>query len=266
MRAIRRWVVSMLGVFLVGCAATGSAPTADVRQALAPTGKLRVALQLATPLNVVRDASSGEMRGVGFDLGKEMARRMGVAFEPVFYPSVGALLEAGKTGAWDVAFVGFSPARAREWDFTALHQEVEFGYLVPAGSQIATIAEVDRPGTRITVQEKSGPDAFFTRTLKNVVMVREPSNPAALQSLKSGKADAFASIKPVLYELSSQVPGSRVLDGRPGIDPHAMVLPKGRDAGLPYARQFIEDAKAQGVVKDAIERSGVRGVIVAPRD
>jgi polar amino acid transport system substrate-binding protein len=265
MRTIHRLMTAALVLLMMmGCAAVSTAPTPEARQALAPTGKLRVALQLANPLNVVKDSASGEMAGVGFDLGKELARRIGVPFEPVLYPSVGALLDSGKTGAWDVAFVGYSPARAEEWDFTGLHLEVEFGYLVPAASAVATMADVDRPGTRIAVQEKSGPDVFFSRTLKNTAVVRAPSNLDAVALVKAGKADVMGSIKPVLFEMSKQLSGSRVLDGRPGVDPHAMALPKGRGAGAVYARSFIENAKSEGVVKAAVERAGLRGVVVAP--
>ena len=157
-----RWLMStVLGLLLTGCAGISTAPTPEARQALAPAGRLRVGLQLGNPLNVIRDSASGEMKGVAFDLGKELARRMGVLFEPVLYPSVGALLDSGKSGAWDVAFVGFSPARAEEWSFSGLHLEVEFGYLVPEGSSISAMADVDRSGIRVSVQEKSGPDSFF---------------------------------------------------------------------------------------------------------
>ena len=257
-------MIAILGLLMMGFAGISTAQTMEGRQALAPTGKLRVALQLANPLNVIQDSASGEMTGVGFDLGQELARRIEVQIEPVLYPSIGALLDGGKSGAWDVAFVGFSPARAEEWDFTGLHLEVEFGYLIPAGSVISTMADVDRPGIRIAVQANSGPDVFFSRTLENVVMVRESSNPGALEALKSGRADVMGSIKPVLFEMSNQLPGSRVLDGRSGIDPHAMAMPKGRDLGVAYARQFIEDAKSEGLVKAAIEKAGLRGVVVAP--
>ena len=161
MRTTHWLMTAILGLLLTGCAGISPAPPPEARQAVAPTGKLRVALQLGNPLNVVRDSASGEMTGVGFDLGKELARRMGVPFEPVMYPSVGALLDSGKSGAWDVAFVGFSPERAKEWDFSALHQEVEFGYLIPGGSSISTMADMNRPGIRVAVQEKSGPDSFF---------------------------------------------------------------------------------------------------------
>lgn len=100
--------------------------------------------------------------------------------------------------------------------------EVEFGYLIPGGSSISTMADVDRPGIRIAVQEKSGPDIFFSRTLKNAVVIRASSNLGALEALKFGRADVMGSIKPILFEMSNQLPGSMVLDGRPGIDPHAM--------------------------------------------
>ena len=263
MRTTQWLMTGTLGLLLTGCAGISTTPTPEARQALAPTGKLRVGLQLGSPHNVIRDSVSGEMKGVGFDLGRELARRMGVPFEPITYPSVGALLEAGKAGAWDVAFVGFSPARAKEWDFTGLHMEVEFGYLIPAGSSISTMADVDRPGIRVAVQEKSQPDNFISRTLKNAMVVRAPSLAGTVEMLKSGRAEVIFSIKPSLFEASNQLPGSRVLDGRPGIDPHAMVMPKGRDLGVAYARQFIEDAKSGGLVKGAIDRVGMRGAVVA---
>jgi len=264
MRTTQWLMTAIVALLLTGCSAISTAPTPEVRQALAPTGKLRVGLQLGSPHNVIRDSVSGEMKGVAFDLGRELARRLGVPFEPVLYPSVGVLLDAGKTGAWDVAFVGFSAERAKEWDFTALHLELEFGYLVPGGSSISTMADVDRPGIRVAVQEKSQPEVFLSRTLKNALVVRAPSLAGTLDMLKSGKADVIFSIKPSLFEASNQLPGSRVLDGRAGVDPHAMAIPKGRNVGVAYARKFIEDAKSEGLVQAAIERAGIRGAVVAP--
>jgi polar amino acid transport system substrate-binding protein len=124
------------------------------------------------------------------------------------------------------------------------------------------MADVDRPGIRVALQERSGPDVFFSTLLKSAVVVRASSNPGTLDLLKTGRADAMGSIKPILFELSNQLPGSRVLDGRPGIDPHAMAMPKGRDLGVVYARKFVEDAKSEGLVKAAIERVGMRGALV----
>ena len=212
----------------------------------------------------MRDSASGEMKGVAFDLGKEFARRMGIPFEPVLYPSIGALLDGGKSGNWDVAFVGFNPARAKEWDLTAPHLEIELGYLVPGGSSISTLTEVDRPGIRVGVAEGGLADRLLTPAIKVATLIRVPTTPDGLEMLKSGRADVFAANKPSLFEMSDQVPGFRVLDGRFATDRLAMAMPKGRDLGMAYARIFVEDAKSEGLVKAAIERAGLRGAVVAP--
>ena len=264
MRRTHWLLTALIALLLVGCADLTTAVTAQVRHALAPTGKLRVALQMGNPLNVIRDSNSGEMKGVGYDLGKELAHRIGVPFDPIFYPSVGAILDSGKAGAWDVAHFGFSVQRAIEFDFSAIDLEVEFGYLVPDGSSISTLENVDGPEIRVAVQEKSGPDAFFTSTLKEAILVREPSNSDAFAAVKSRKADAMGSIKPILFELTSHLTGFTVLDGRAGVDPHAMAMPKNRALGMAYLRQFVDTAKSEGLVKAAIERAGLRGVVLSP--
>ena len=259
------WLMAgILGLLLAGCAGIHTAPPPEARQALAPTGKLRVGLYLGNPLSVVRDSASGEMKGVGFDLGKELARRMEVPFEPVVYPSVAALVGSAKSGGWDVASIALSPARAKDMDFTAPHLEVELGYLIPGGSSISTMADVDRPGIRVAMQEKGLADTLLSPTLKNAVVIRASSIAGTLEIVKSGRADVFAGNKPSLFEISDQLPGFRVLDGRFATDPVGMAIPKGREPAMAYAQKFVEDAKSEGLVKAALERAGIRGAVVAP--
>ena len=264
MRTTHWRMTAIFTLVLTGCASVPTAPTPDVRQALAPIGKLRVGLILGVPAQVMRDSTSGEMKGVAFDLGKELARRMGVPFEPVLYSSIVAVLDSGKSGNWDIAFFGFSPARAKDVDFTAPHLEIELGYLVPSGSCISTLTEVDRTGIRIAVAENGQADRLLTPAIKVATLIRVRTIADALEMLKSLRADAFAANKPSLLEMSDQLPGFRVLDGRFATDRQAMALPKGRDLGLAYARKFVEDAKSEGLVKAAIERAGLRGAAVAP--
>jgi polar amino acid transport system substrate-binding protein len=246
-------ITAILGLMISGCASIHTAPTLEVQQALTPTGKLRVGLTVGGPL-----------KGVVFDLGSELARRMGVPFEAVPYPSIGALLDGAKSGQWDVAFAGVDPERAKYLDFTGPHLEIEFGYLVPGGSPISALADVDRPGVRVVVPERGAADIFFSRALKNAVVVRGSGLAGVLEILKAGRADVFAASKPILFETMVRLPASRVLDGRPGSEQQAMAMPKGRNLGAAYARKFIEDAKSEGLVKAAIERAGVRGAVVAP--
>lgn len=269
MRTTHRLLTLILGLLLTGGAslpAVPTPPTPDVRQALAPTGTLRVGLVLGSPLGVIRDVASGEMKGVAFDLGQVLAQRLGVPFEPVLYPGVPAVLDSATSGAWDVTFMGVSPERAKAVEFTASHLDVELGYLIPGGSSLATLAEVDRVGIRVAVQERGALDLMLSGTLTQAVVVRGAGFAGAVALLQSGKADVLAGSKPSLFETVPQVPGARVLDGRLSLEPHALALPKGRDLGAAYARQFVEDAKAEGLVQAAIERAGVRGAVVAPRE
>ncbi len=261
MRTTHWLMTAILGLLLTGCAGIDTAPTPEARQALAPTGKLRAGLYLGGPSSVIRDSASSEMKGVGFDLGKELARRLGVAFEPVVFPSIGALVDAAKYGQWDVAFIAANPERAKNMDFTATYLEVELGYLVPGGSSLSTLADVDRPGIRVGLPEKGAVDSILTRELKNAVVVRGPGLAAGLEMLKSEKADVFAASKANLFEMSDQLPGSRVLDGRFATEQQAMAVPKGRDFGMAYARKFIEEAKSEGLVKAAVTRAGLRGAV-----
>src|SRR5262245_2129463 len=118
MRTTRWLIIAALGLLIAACASVSSAPNPEVQQALAPTGKLRVGLYLGGPTSIIRGATPDESRGVGFDLGKELARRIGVPFEPVVYPNLGSAIGGLKSGEWDIAFLAFSPERTDVLNFT----------------------------------------------------------------------------------------------------------------------------------------------------
>lgn len=251
-------------VLVSGCAASPDAPT-QVRNALAPTGELRVGLILDNPALVTKDAASGELRGVAVDLGKNLAMRLGVTFEAVGYPGVAKLVESAKANEWDVAFLAFDPARTSEMGFSAPYMEVENTYLVTANSRITNISEIDQPGIRVAVPEKSAPDLFLSRSLKRAVLVRGKGGAAAaVEILNSGQADAFAANRQLLTAAAAKLPGSRVLEGRFSAVQHAVAVAKGRGAGMAYLRQYVEEVKASGLVQQAINRAGLIGVNVAP--
>jgi polar amino acid transport system substrate-binding protein len=164
-----------------------------------------------------------------------------------------------KSGEWDVTFFGPSPEREAVLNFTGAFLVIEHGYLVPAGSPIATIDAVDRPGTRIGAPQGGSVNAYLARSIKAATVVASPSVPAGEDMLKSGRADVFAANKANLFQLSDKLPGSRVLDGRIGVDEVAVAFPKGRERGMAYLQRYVDDAKAEGLVTAAIQRAGLRG-------
>jgi polar amino acid transport system substrate-binding protein len=158
-----------------------------------------------------------------------------------------------------------SPERQALFDFAQPHLEVDYGYLVSAETRIASVAEVDRPGVRVALVARSASEAALTNDLRHASVVRGRDLSALIDLVVMGQADVIAAQKTNLYNIAPRLPGSRVLDGRPGSEQQALAIPKGRDAnGLAYVRGFVEDAKNRGLVQRAIARAGVRGVFVAP--
>ncbi len=238
---------------------------AAVRSDLAPTGKLRVGLNYSNFLLTGKDPVSGNPRGVAVDLAQELGRRLGVPVEFVGYDSPGKMGDAGKVGAWDIAFFAAEPARATDIAFTAAYLEIEATYLVPAGSPLRSIADVDRDGVRISVSNRSAYELFLSRTLQRAQLMRVDGIDASFEQFVAKKLEALAGLRPRLVMDAEKLPGSRVLEGRFTAIQQAIGTPKGRDAGAQYLREFVEDAKASGLVARVIEGNGVRGVSVAPK-
>jgi polar amino acid transport system substrate-binding protein len=223
-------------------------------------GQLRAGIGVVAPHWAVKDPTTGELRGVAIDLGKALADRIGVPFVPVEYPSPPAILDGLKSNAWDVAFLGVDPSRAGAVDFTPPYLQIDATYLVPARSGIQAVADADRPGTRIAVSRNSVEEVALKRTLKRAELRSVDTVRAGFDLLRAGQVDVFAAPRPTLIQFSAQLSDSRVLDDRFNATYGAMAVPKGLADRLAFMRDFIEDAKASGMVQRAIEHAKVRGV------
>jgi polar amino acid transport system substrate-binding protein len=140
----------------------------------------------------------------------------------------------------------------------------DFTYLVPAGSLIRDVADVDQTGVRIAHPRGDASGLLLSRMLKRASLVGTDTLAAAVDLVRSGQADARAGPRPVLLAEAAQLPGSRVLEGGFAVTTYAALVPKGNAGRLAYVNAFIEEAKASGLVKQTIERAGLRGIQVAP--
>jgi polar amino acid transport system substrate-binding protein len=229
---------------------------------LTPTGKLRVGVNLGNFLLVQRNADGG-IRGIVPDLAQELAKRLGVAAELRQYEKVGEVADGAKKGEWDVAFIGAEPQRAAEIDFSAPYVEIEATYLVPAGSPIKSIAEVDRKGVRIAVANRSAYHLWLERNIKHAELLTAAGIDGSFERFRKEKLEVLAGLKPRLLQDVEKLPGARLLEGRFTAVQQAIGTPKGRPEGAAYLRRFAEDIKASGLVAQLIERHGIRGLSVA---
>lgn len=241
-----------------------SAPSPLVVADLAPTGRLRAAINFGNPVLARREAITGAAGGISTDLARELARRLGVAFEAIPYEQAGHVVEGLKSAAWDVCFLAIDPLRANAIAFTAPYVVIEGVYMVANGSPVRGNEDVDRGGTRVGVIAGSAYDLFLSRELKQATIVRAADGEGVMDLWSTDKLDAVAGVKPQLEADAKRAGGLRLLPHRFMAINQAMGTPRERDAGARYLRSFVDDVKASGFVADAFTRNRIDGASLAP--
>lgn len=268
-RLVKFAVVAATAFAIAGC--TGFAPQTEsttakqaqaapaaVRQSLVPTGTLRVGVYRGSPTSLV--TQGGQPAGIAHDLGLLLSRELGVPVQVVEHARIAQVIDALKAGQVDFTFTNATEARAREVDFTAPLVRLELGYLVAQGSRIARIEDIDQPGMRVGVSEGSSSQGVLGRQFRHATLVPAASLDVARRLLADGRIDAFATNKGILHELSDTLAGSRILEGRWGLETMAIAIPKGRDVARPWLQAWADSIARDGRLATAVQRSGLRGV------
>jgi polar amino acid transport system substrate-binding protein len=226
---------------------------------LAPTGALRVGLNMANTLLNTGTTADGEPDGVAPDMGRAIAQQLGVSATMVQYASPGEIADTAGKNEWDLGMIGAEPKRAEVIDFSAAYVEIEATYLVPAGSPYNAIDEIDRDGVRIAVSGRSAYDLFLSRDLSHAEMVRAQGVAGAVELFKKDGLEALAGLRPALVAESGNLPGSRILDGGFTSIQQAIGVTKGNTAAAEFVAAFVEESKANGLIASLIDKHGVTG-------
>lgn len=250
---------------LVGISAAyaQSPPSTAIVKDIAPSGTLRAAINAGNVVLVQKDAR-GELQGVTVDLAHELARRLGVPAALIEFAAAGKVTDAVKAGSWDVGFIAIEPKRADVIAFTAPYVIIEGTYVAAADSPLKSIADVDHEGIRIAVARGSAYDLYLSRTLQHATLVHYPTPPLALAGYLADKIDVAAGVRQQLDAFAKAHRGYRVMDGHFQEIREAMGVPQGHAAGLQYLKSFVEEMKASGFVRRALDRAGQADARVAP--
>jgi polar amino acid transport system substrate-binding protein len=248
-------------------ASAASADDGAVRRELLSGSTLRVGIGVGPVKSAfwsAKDPASGEPRGVAVDLGAALARKLGVPVAYVAYANSGELTEAGGKGEWDVAFLPLDAERIKKVDFGPNYYLFVSTYLVPPGSPIQNLAEIDRPGVRVAGVENTTTIRSARRALKNAEVTGVGSGDELFEFLRQRRADAVAMGRDGLESMAAKLPGARVLDGNFHAAGTAPAVPKGKPAALAYVTAFIEEAKANGTVRRILDGHGIKGAVAPP--
>ncbi|MFT5392251.1 MAG: polar amino acid transport system substrate-binding protein [Gammaproteobacteria bacterium] len=236
------------------------------RAELAPTGVLRAAINMSNFLLVTGKADNGDPQGVSPSMAAELARRLGVSVQYVPFKTPGELADAALEDVWDIGNIGAEPERAKTIDFTAAYVEIEATYMVPAGSPIQSIEEVDREGIRIAVAARSAYELWLTDNIKHAELKRTTGLDGSFDLFVEEKLEALAGLRPRLITDVERIPGARILDGQFSAVQQAMGTKHDRPVGAAYLKEFVEEAKASGLVAKFIKEHDVVGrlTVAAP--
>jgi polar amino acid transport system substrate-binding protein len=235
----------------------------DILAQLAPTGVLRAGINMGNFLLVTGRSDNGDPEGVSPGMAHAIADRLGVPVRYVAYPRPGELADAVGGDAWDIGLIGAEPQRAEKIAFTAAYAEIEATYLVPAGSSISSLAEVDRPGVRIAVTARAAYDLWLERNIRHATLLRTDSIDSAFKRFVDEGLEVLAGLRPRLLTDAEVLPESRILDGQFTAVQQAIGTARGNTAGAAFLSDFVEEAKASGLVASLIARHQVRGLSVA---
>ncbi|MET4698241.1 polar amino acid transport system substrate-binding protein [Constrictibacter sp. MBR-5] len=237
----------------------------EVVKELAPTGVLRAGINLGNFLLVTGKSASGDPEGVSPDMARAIADRLGVPVQYVPFAKPGELADQAGNNVWDIGLIGAEPQRAEKIAFSAAYVEIESTYLVPPGSPLKTIADVDVKGVRIVSTARAAYDLWLERNIKNAELLRTNSMDEAFAKFTGEKLEALAGLKPRLLADLEKLPGARIIDGQFAAVQQAIGTARANTAGAAFIAQFVEEAKASGFVASLIEKHKVRGLSVAPK-
>jgi polar amino acid transport system substrate-binding protein len=237
-----------------------TAVSAAIVDDLAPTGSLRVSINLGNP--VLAQGTPGDPAGVTVDIARELGARLGVSVELVCFGAARASFAAITDGRADICFLAIEPAREAQIAFTAPYVLIEGAFVVARGSEIAGPADVDRPGVRVGVKRGSAYDLFLTRTLEHAAVVRGDEGVDVFRDLE---LEVGAGIRQPVAAFAAANPGYRVIEERFMEIRQALGTTRDRTPeSVELLRDAIEELKANGYVADSLRRAKQLDVTVAP--
>ena len=232
----------------------------DLKQ-LAPRGVLHggiVEAPVASAFFAERGAD-GAPRGVTVDLLRGFAAMAGLPLELHVFSNSGQATDAVADGVCDVAFMPMDAERAKKVEFGPAYYAIESTYLVPAGSSIRSIDEVNRPGVRIVAIANTTTMRSARRTAP-LASVEEVAGVDLMTAMAAkGEGDAFALSADSFATLLPKLPGARVLPGNFQETGIGVAVPKDRPAALIVATALLNEAKSSGLVGQALKTAGFGG-------
>jgi polar amino acid transport system substrate-binding protein len=250
----------LAGFILVASMIAAPASADALKDEIAPTGKLRVAIAISPAGGAFWSTrnDAGGYTGVPVDLGREMAARLGVPVEYIAYQNSGQITDAVATGAWDVSFLPKDPEREARMSFGPVYDVSDETYIVKAGSLATNFATLDQPGVKVAAVNNTTTMRGAIAHLKNAKVTGYQTYEQIFALLRNGEIDAFALSREQLNAMAKKIPGTRVLDQTFRQAITAVAVPLNHPLALAFVTKFMTEATANGTLRKVYDDNGLR--------
>ncbi len=235
-------------------------------KSFAPTGSLRVGINLGNPVLASEDAATKQLSGISVDIANEIGKRINLPIQLIPFKSASATVDGIKNGELDMVFVAIDPVRGADISYTPAYIQIEGAYMVKASSPLKSNVEVDVAGTEIVVGKGSAYDLYLTREIKNATLLRAASSQAVIDDFMSGKGNVAAGVKQQLESDAKRYEGLRMLPGRFMVINQSIGIPKARpnfEKTTAYLSEVITQLKQSGFIVNSMQRHHIQGAKVA---
>jgi polar amino acid transport system substrate-binding protein len=249
------------GVLCVLMMMTAPASADALKDEIAPSGKLRVAIAISPAGGAFwcTKTEAGGYAGVPVDLGKEMAAQLGVGVEYVVFQNSGQITDAASKGAWDITFLPKDPERETRMSFGPVYEVADATYIVSSGSMITNFQSLDQPGVKVAAVNNTTTMRGAMAHLKNATVTGYQTYDEIFGLLKRGEVDAFALSRDQLNAMAKKIPGTRVLDETFKQTTTAVAVPLNHPLALAFATKFMTEASSNGMLRKAYDNNGLKG-------
>ncbi|CAK0887493.1 unnamed protein product [Prorocentrum cordatum] len=252
-------------VFAERAASAQATPcSADVAKEIAPTGKLRVALNMRNEMLVSGKSADGTPEGLAPSVAAAFAEKIGVPVEFVPYSSVPDISKDAEADKWDVAMIGADPSRAEHVDFTAPYCQIEATFAVPTTSGAQKCEQIDKAGVKIASCKGANYTLWLERNLKQATLEAIEGHDETYEYFTENAMQAIAGLRPKLKKDNAKRPGTRILKDKFMAVEQAVGLKKGRPEGFKALSDFITEAKKSGLIKDLMKKFKVDKDLAIP--
>jgi len=232
----------------------------------APTGTLRVGINLGNPILANENPQTQELYGITIDIAHEIGKRLSLPVKLTPFKTAGNTVDAVKTGEIDLVFVAIDPVRGADISYTPPYIQIEGAYMVKTDSPIHENDQVDALSNEIVVGKGSAYDLYLSREIKNATLLRAASSQAVVDDFMSGKGNVAAGVKQQLESDAKRYEGLRMLPGRFMVINQAIGIPKARpqyEQTTTYLSDLITQLKQSGFVAKSMHEHKIEGAKVA---